>query len=392
MCSFSNPLSDTSSLNWGAPSLQWSKVSFRVLAQQWRARVGELTLNGITIRTPVFMPVGTKATIKGIPLEWMRKEYLWTSNNIRLILGNTFHLFLHPWPQTIAQAGWVHKFQSWDGLILTDSWWYQLFSLWLSKLWKPLAKLHDHGVTFRSPYDGSSHLFTPTNVIDTQRSFGSDIMMMLDVCSPVHDTSKRIVAQHMAITHQRASQAYNYHMEEYNHWRWALFPIIQGWLYHDLREESARTLSQYANDGIAIGGLSVGEWKDAMYQVLQDLNPHLPNHIPRYLMWVGTPEDIRMAIYQGIDMFDCVMPTRLWRHWWAFTRQWTVALKKWIYKNDLQPLDNTCRCMTCSHYTRSYIHHLIKEGEMLWGMLLSLHNIAFLQMLIEEIQNEILHN
>lgn len=367
-----------------------TKLNFKILKTHGNARVGEITLNGTTFKTPVFMPVGTKATLKWLPFEWMGKEYLWTKDDINIILNNTFHLHLRPGENTIEKIGGMHTFENRDKLILTDSWWFQVFSLWLSKSGKPLAKLFPDYVKFQSPYDGSTHIFTPTGTVDIQRKLGSDIMMMLDVCSPVHDISKKKVAQHMQTTHQRAKEQYNYHMTWYNQYKSALFPIIQGGLYHDLREESTHYLSNFAHDGIAIGGLSVGESKEEMYDILAHLNPHLPHDKPRYLMWVGTPEDIRAAIYQGIDMFDCVLPTRLGRHGTAFTHTGTCKLKQQRRKEDISPLDPQCSCHTCKHFTKAYLHHLVKENEMLWASLLSLHNIAYLHNTIENIRQEIL--
>ncbi len=321
----------------------------------------------------------------------LNQEFLWTQDPIQLILANTFHLSLHPWADLIAQAGWLHTFESRDRLILTDSWGFQVFSLWLSKQWRPLAKLKDDGVMFASPYDGSTHFFSPTNVVDMQRKFWSDIMMMLDVCSPVTDISKDTVADHMRITHRWAQEAFAHHMASYDTHRWVLFPIVQWWLYKDLRQESAETLATYAKDGIAIWGLSVGETKEEMWDILSSLMPHLPDDKPRYLMGVGTPEDLLMAIEHGVDMFDCVMPTRLGRHGNAFSEEWVLKLRNSKYFNDFSRLDRSCQCYTCRTFSRSYLHHLIKEHEMLWATLLSLHNIAFLHRLLENRKNEILH-
>lgn len=369
-----------------------SKLDFKVLAQRGKARVGQITLNGITLTTPVFMPVGTKATIKGVPLFMLNKEYLWADNDIKLILANTFHLFLHPWTDIIAKAGGLHAFEARDWLLLTDSGGFQVFSLWLSKHGKPLAKLQEDGVMFSSPYDGSRHFFSPANVVDMQRKFGSDIMMMLDVCSPVDNISKQTVTEHMHITHRRAKEAYEYHMQWYDTYRWVLFPIVQGGLHEDLRQESVETLSSYAKDWIAIWWLSVWESKEEMHHILSHIQPHLPNDIPRYLMWVGTPEDLLMAIEEGIDMFDCVMPTRVGRHGWAFSKEWTIKLKNSGFKDDMSKLDSTCQCYTCRTFTKSYLHHLIKENEMLGATLLSLHNIAYLHCLLEDRKKDILES
>ncbi len=369
-----------------------SKLDFTIRKRRGNARVGELTLNGVTVTTPVFMPVWTKATLKGIPYERMSSVFLWSQNPINIILNNTFHLYLHPGAELIQKAWGLHRFQNRDRLILTDSGWFQVFSLWLSKSGKSLVKLGNEWVEFKSPYDGSTHIFTPTWVVDIQRMLWSDIMMMLDVCSPVVEISKEQVAEHMALTHQRAKQQYDHHQAAYDKHRWVLFPIVQWWLYPDLREQSATYLSQFATDWIAIGGLSVGETKEEMYQVLGDLNKNLPDHLPRYLMGVGTPEDLRAAIEHGIDMFDCVMPTRIGRHGSAFTAQGTIKISNAIYYDDFSPLEPTCKCHTCIHFTKAYLHHLHKEGEMMAASLLSLHNIAYLHATVEQIKQEILQS
>lgn len=366
------------------------KVQFTIQKTAGKARVGQFTLNGQTIQTPCFMPVGTQATIKALPLEFLSTTYLWTKTPIRLLLNNTFHLHLHPGEDIIKQLGGLHHFQNWDGLILTDSGGYQVFSLGLSKTGKPLAKLRPDGVEFRSPHDGSLHFFSPTGTVDIQRALGSDIMMMLDVCSPVLNISKKKVADQMHLTHRRAKEQYDYHQQAYEAHRGVLFPIIQGWLHPDLREESATVLAPYATDGIAIWGLSVGETREEMYTMLDSIEPTLPTDVPRYLMWVGTPEDLREAIYRGIDMFDCVMPTRLWRHATAFGTTWTIKLRNSRYTSDSSPLDPVCQCHTCRNFTKAYLHHLCKQDEMLAATLLSLHNIAFLHRLVEEIREEIL--
>lgn len=366
------------------------KLTFTIIKKQWNARVGKIILNGVEVTTPVFMPVGTNATIKWIPLHWMSKEYLGSEHDISIILNNTFHLYLRPGPEVIHQAWWLHVFQQRKKLILTDSGWFQIFSLWLNKQGKSLVRITDNEVYFQSPHDGSSHVFTPIGTIDIQHKLNSDIMMMLDVCAPVHNIDKRKVAAYMHQTHTRAELQYRYHLEHYDQHRGVLFPIIQWWLYHDLRKESIEALSPYALDGIAIGGLSVGETREEMQNILENMQSHLPEGIPRYLMWVGTPEDLIAAVKQWIDMFDCVMPTRLGRHGNAFSHTWTLKLKQAQYKEDFSPLDNTCSCYTCKHFTRAYLHHLIKCNEMMGASLLSLHNIAYLHNLLENIKKEIL--
>ncbi len=372
-----------------------NKLQFKILKQQGNARVGEVTLNGVSFRTPCFMPVGTKATIKGLLLDLMRQPwYLGTSEPVKIILWNTYHLYLRPWDALIKKAWWLHKFMNReDWLILTDSGWFQVFSLWLAdknKNWQSLVKLMPDGVEFRSIHDGSKHIFTPSGVVDIQANFWSDIMMMLDVCSPVDNITKDEVARQMGITHSRAQQAYEYFLPQYEKINGVLFPIVQWWLYNDLREESAKNLSQYAVDGIAIWGLSVWETKNEMKRVLENTLPYLPEDKPRYLMWIGTPEDILMSTWQWVDMFDCVLPTRLGRHWTAFTDQWQIKLSNSEYREDFSSVSQDCACYTCKNYTKAYIHHLCREWEMLWGILLSLHNIAYLHQLCESIQKRIM--
>ncbi len=282
-----------------------------------------------------------------------------------------------------------------DWLILTDSGWFQVFSLWLSqktKQGKSLVELRPDGVTFRSIHDGSKHLFTPENVVDIQTDFGSDIMMMLDVCSPVDEITKAEVASQMATTHHRAKTAYDYFHDEqrYEKARWVLFPIVQWGLYEDLREESAKTLSAYAYDGIAMWWLSVGETKKDMERIVKATVPHIPADKPRYLMGIGTPEDLEMAITQGIDLFDCVLPTRLWRHGTAFTDAGQIKLSNARYREDFSSLEHSCACHTCTRYTKAYLHHLMREGEMLGWILLSLHNIAYLHQLCERMRDEMI--
>ena len=367
-----------------------SKLQFTIEKTVWKARVGNFTLNGVTVKTPVFMPCATKATLKAIPLHMLRKEFLGTASDLPLILNNTFHLHLYPGEDIIQQLGGVHAFQNRDKLILTDSGGFQVFSLGLSKTGKSLATLRDGGVEFKSPQDGATHFFSPTGTVDIQRKLGSDIMMMLDVCSPVIGITKNKVAEQMALTHRRAAEQFAYHQQDYKKHRGVLFPIVQGGIYPDLREESVAALTPYARDGIAIGGLSVGETKDEMYHILDVIQPLLPTDVPRYLMGVGTPEDLREGILRGVDMFDCVMPTRLGRHATAFSSQGTIKLRNAQYKTDSSPLDPTCGCHTCRHFTKAYLHHLCKQEEMLLATLLSLHNVAYLSRLVEEIREELL--
>ena len=376
------------------------KLKFKVLKKKWKARVGEIELNWVKLRTPVFMPVGTKATVKWIVLDFLKDpRYLWTKNRINLILANTYHLFLRPWPDLIYKMWKLHKWENWDWLILTDSWWFQVFSLWLwntskknLKSWENFVKIQDNWVWFKSPKDWKKHFFTPENVVDFQIKFWSDIMMMLDVCSPVENISKKEVKQQMNLTHKWAKQAYEYFSSKYDETKWVLFPIVQWWLYKDLRKQSAEYLSNFAKDWIAIWWLSVWETKEEMEEILSFTTEYLPENKPRYLMWVWTPEDIITWIENWVDMFDCVLPTRLWRHWTTFSSSWYIKLKNAKYFDDKNPIDETCNCYVCKNYTRSYLHHLVKENEMLWSILLSLHNIAYLHQLVEKIQEEILNS
>ena len=371
------------------------KLKFKILKTKWKARVGEIQLNWVKLKTPVFMPVGTKATVKWLMLDLLKnQEYLWTKDRINLILSNTYHLFLRPGPDLIQQMWGLHKWENWDGLTLTDSGGFQVFSLWLwkectwneckFKSWESLVKLQENWVWFKSPKDWKKHFFTPENVVDFQMKFESDIMMMLDVCSPVGEISKQEVEKQMQLTHAWAKQAYDYFMPKYDQARWVLFPIVQWWLHKDLREQSAKYLSNFAQDWIAIWGLSVGETKWEMEDILSFTTDFLPEDKPRYLMWVGTPEDLIMWIREWIDMFDCVLPTRLGRHGTAFSSNWNIKLKNACHFSSNEPIDRNCNCYVCKNYSRSYLHHLVKENEMLAGTLISLHNIAYLHQLVEK--------
>ena len=368
-----------------------SKLKFKILAKKWKARVGEIELNWVKLKTPVFMPVGTKATVKGIMLDLFKdSKFLWTKEKINLILANTYHLFLSPWDELIKKMWKLHKFENWDGLILTDSWGFQVFSLWLWAKWQKLAKIKDDWVWFKSPKDGSKHFFNAEKVVDIQCNLWSDIMMMLDVCSPVENITKQEVEKQMNMTHNRAKRAYEYFEKKYDKEKGVLFPIVQWWLYKDLRKQSANYLSKFTKDGIAIWWLSVWETKEQMEEILSYTTDHLPENKPRYLMWVWTPEDLIMWIREWIDMFDCVLPTRLWRHGTAFSSKWYIKLKNACYKQDPKPIDENCNCYVCQHYSRAYLHHLVKEKEMLAWSLISLHNIAYLHQVVEKERKKIL--
>ncbi|MFA7298880.1 MAG: tRNA guanosine(34) transglycosylase Tgt [Candidatus Absconditabacterales bacterium] len=381
-----------------------SKLAFKILKQKGNARVGEITLNGVTLTTPVFMPVGTKATIKGIVLDMLKDpKYIGDLPEIKLILANTFHLYLRPGDELIKEAGGLHTFENRDKLILTDSGGFQVFSLGLGKndagsiiqdgggSHDVKMKLMEDGVKFRSPYDGSKHMFTPEGVVDIQCNLGSDIMMVLDVCSP-SGADKKTIEKHMQMTHRRAKRAFNHLKPKYDDVRGVLFPIVQGGTHLDLRQQSVDFLSDYARDGIAVGGVSVGESKDLIREVVAFTAAKLPTNVPRYLMGVGTPEDITHAIEEGFDMFDCVLPTRLGRHGQAFATGGNVKINNTKYTKDFTPLTDDCGCYTCKNFTKAYLHHLIKEKEMLGGILLSLHNIMYLHKIVEDWKANILKN
>ncbi len=391
-----------------------SKLQFEVEKQHWHARAWTITLNGIKFQTPVFMPVWTKATIKWLILDMLRDpHYLWDVPAIQMILANTYHLYLRPGSDIIKDAWWIHTFENRPWLILTDSGWFQAFSLgWgkKTKTWESLAKNTREWVHFRSIHDWSKHMFTPTWTVDIQCDIGSDIMMMLDVCSAPWISQKKF-AQDMRLTHTRAKEQYEYHQSKYDSVRWCLFPIVQWWLYEDLRQESIDTLSNYAHDGIAVWWVSVWEsWED-IKRVTAFCWPKLPHNKPRYLMWIWNPAGIRYAIQQGFDMFDCVLPTRLWRHWVYFcwddldpndifwehidknNSQHNEQKRIWLSENKHkhERLTRDCQCYTCRTYTKAYLHHLHKEKEMLAWTLLSLHNIVYLHNIVTNIRKHIVN-
>ena len=382
-----------------------SKLNFKILKQVWNARVGEIQLNWVKLTTPIFMPVWTKATIKGLVLDMLQDpKYIGDLPTINLILANTFHLYLRPWDQLIKDDGWLHKFENRKWLILTDSGWFQVFSLWLNKnsrgeykssdedkefSHEVKIKLTEEWVKFNSPYDWSKHFFTPESVVDIQCNLWSDIMMVLDVCSPT-DANKETIQEQMNMTHRRAKRAFEHLEKKYDQVRWVLFPIVQWWIHLDLRQQSIDFLSQYAKDWIAVWWVSVWESKELIREVVEFTWPKLPNNKPRYLMWVGTPEDISHAIEHWFDMFDCVLATRLGRHGMAFSDEWNMTIKNAKYKTDFTPLTDNCPCFACKNYTKAYLHHLIKEKEMLGGILLSFHNIVYLNNILENWKQKLL--
>lgn len=367
-----------------------SKLKFTIHKTKWKARVWEIELNGVKVKTPVFMPVWTKATIKWLLLDRLKdKNFIGSDLPMNLILANTFHLYLHPGDQIIKEAWGLHKFENRDKLILTDSWGFQVFSLGLGKSnEESLVQLTKRWVWFRNPKWWSKHFFSPTWTVDVQCNFWSDIMMMLDVCSPMWIT-KEEVASHMSLTHQWAKQQFEHHQKKYNDVRWVLFPIIQWGSHFDLREESVKTLLPYATDWIAIWGMM---WTDDMDKVTDFLTDFIPQEKPRYVMWIWSEDWIKIAVKNWVDMFDCVLPTRLGRHWIAMTSKGRIKMKAWKYKNDFSRLDENVPSYTSKFFTKAYLHHLCRENEMMGATLLSLHNISFLHWYVEQLRQEILQD
>lgn len=327
------------------------------------ARAGLLrTAHGV-IPTPIFLPVGTVGSVKAIAPDDL------AAIGAPIILGNTYHLYLRPGDELVARHGGLHGFASWPGAVLTDSGGFQVFSL------SSLRKIREEGVEFRSHLDGSRHLFTPEKVISIQRNLNSDIMMVLDECVP-YGADYAYTETSLALTTRwaaRARAAYPAGTGSN-----LLFGITQGGFFKDLRCRSVEEICALDFDGFAIGGLSVGEGKAEMYDLLYHTAPLLPSHKPRYLMGVGTPLDIAHGIHAGVDMFDCVLPTRTARMGTAFSHTGRMNMRNAKYKEDFTPLDPECSCPTCTHYTRAYLRHLVKQGEMLGGILLSIHNLHFL--------------
>jgi len=344
------------------------------------ARAGEITTGHGKIQTPVFMPVGTAGTVKGVHIRDVKEDV-----KAQIILGNTYHLYLRPGTKIIEQAGGLHRFTGWDGPILTDSGGYQVYSL------SGTRKLNEKGVMFRSHIDGSKHQFTPENVIDTQRSLGSDIMMAFDECTP-YPCDYEYAKNSLEITHKWLARCVKRVGEtdpKYGYEQ-SLFPIVQGSVFRDLRIKSAETIASYGADGNAIGGLSVGEPHEMMYEITGLLCGILPEDKPRYLMGVGTPENILESIALGVDMFDCVMPTRNGRNGMLFTRNGILNMKNKKWESDFSPVDEKGTSFVDHQYSRAYLRHLFAAHELLAGMIASQHNIAFYLWLVREARNHIL--
>ncbi len=348
-------------------------------ASSSKARLGVLKTDHGVIETPIFMPVGTLGTVKGVSQSDLVQKV-----KAQIILGNTYHLYLRPGNKTIKEAGGLHQFMDWERPILTDSGGYQIFSLSENR------KLEEEGATFKSHIDGSKHLFTPENVVDTQRILGSDIMMILDECPP-YPSSYDYAKNSMELTHRWAKRGRKHFLETepfYNH-RQHQFGIIQGGTYKDLRIESSKFMADMNFEGIAIGGLSVGEPIPLMYE-MTDLNTdYLPKDKARYLMGVGTPANLLECVARGIDMFDCVMPTRNARNGMIFTKNGKVNLRNAKWKNHHKPLDENFPSELCTKYTMAYIHHLIKNDEIFGLTLASVHNLTFYLWLMEKARSHI---
>ncbi|MBF1044479.1 MAG: tRNA guanosine(34) transglycosylase Tgt [Peptostreptococcus sp.] len=341
--------------------------------KQTGARLGRLHTPHGVIETPIFMPVGTQATVKAMTPEELKEI------GSQIILSNTYHLYMRPGHDLIERAGGLHKFMNWDKPILTDSGGFQVFSL------GPLRKIKEEGVEFRSHLDGSKHFLSPEKATEIQNALGSDIIMAFDECAP-YPADRQYVKNSLERTIrwlERCKAAHKYPEKQ------ALFGIVQGGMYKELREQSAKEITAIDLPGYAIGGLSVGEPKDMMYEVLDYTVPLLPEDKPRYLMGVGSPDDLLEGVLRGIDMFDCVLPTRIARNGTAMTSQGKVVVRNASYAEDFTSLDPECDCYTCKNYTKAYLRHLIKCNEILGARLLTIHNLHFLLKMMENVREAI---
>lgn len=345
-----------------------------------KARAGEITTDHGTIQTPIFMPVGTAGTVKAV-----HQRELADDIKAEIILGNTYHLYLRPGLNTIEQAGGLHKFINWDKPVLTDSGGYQVYSL------TEVRKIKEDGVTFRSHIDGSKHLFTPENVMDTQRIIGADIIMAFDECTP-YPCEYGYARRSIDMTHRwlkRCCDRFDTTEPKYGYPQ-TLFPIVQGSVYKDLREESAEVIASFDREGNAIGGLSVGEPAEEMYAMTEVVCNILPKNKPRYLMGVGTPVNLLENIALGIDMFDCVMPTRNGRNGMLFTRDGIINIKNEKWKNNFSAIDEQSALFADINYSKAYLRHLIHSGEMLGAQIATLHNLHFYLWLVKEARTQII--
>lgn len=348
-------------------------------SEKTKARAGLLQTDHGLVKTPIFMPVGTQGTVKAI-----RQAHLTETIDAEIILGNTYHLFLRPGMKIMEEAGGIHKFINWNRPVLTDSGGYQIFSL------SDNRELSEEGARFKSHLDGSEHLFTPENVVEIQRTLGSDIIMILDECPP-YPCDYEYVKKSMNLTHRwarRGRDAFLNSASRYGHKQFQ-FGIVQGGTYKDLRKTSSEQMASLDFDGLAIGGLSVGEPSELMYEITDHNTEHLPAEKPRYLMGVGTPANLLQCIALGIDMFDCVMPTRNARNGMIFTRFGTVNIRNAKWKHHHQPLDADFPSELCNLYRMSYIHHLFRADELLGLILASIHNLTFYLWLMRECRDKI---
>ncbi|HOS45362.1 MAG TPA: tRNA guanosine(34) transglycosylase Tgt [Paludibacter sp.] len=344
------------------------------------ARAGLIETAHGKVETPIFMPVGTVASVKAVHFHELKEDI-----RAQIILGNTYHLYLRPGLEILEQAGGLHRFMGWDGPILTDSGGFQVFSLSANR------KLTEEGAYFSSHIDGSKHLFTPEKVVDIQRIIGSDIMMAFDECPP-GDASYDYAKKSMELTHQWLKRGYKHFQEtegKYGYFQ-SFFPIVQGCVYPDLRKQSAEYITSVGADGNAIGGLAVGEPVEKMYEMIEVVNEILPQDKPRYLMGVGTPINILESIERGVDMFDCVMPTRNGRNGMLFTSEGIMNMRNEKWKNDFSPLDPNGTSYVDRAYTKAYLRHLFVSKELLAMQIASIHNLAFYLWLVKEARQHIL--
>jgi queuine tRNA-ribosyltransferase len=347
-----------------------------------KARTGLITTDHGVIETPIFMPVGTAGTVKGVHFTELENDI-----HAQIILGNTYHLYLRPGTEILKKAGGLHIFNGWNKPILTDSGGFQVFSLAENR------KITDEGVIFKSHIDGSKHIFTPENVVDIQRIIGADIMMAFDECTPFpceHSYAKKS----LKITHDWLKRGWNHFSNTnslYEHSQ-TFFPIVQGSIYKDLRIESAKFIADIQAEGNAIGGLSVGEPAEVMYDMIEVVNEILPQDKPRYLMGVGTPENLLEGIERGIDMFDCVMPTRNARNGMLFTSEGTINIKNKKWADDFSPIDPDGTSFVDRAYSKAFLRHLIISGEILGAQIASIHNLAFYLKLMKQAREQIMSN
>ena len=346
---------------------------------QTQARTGRITTEHGEIQTPIFMPVGTVGSVKAVHMQELRRDI-----DAQIILGNTYHLFMRPGLKIIEQAGGLHRFNGWDRPILTDSGGYQVFSL------AGTRKIKEEGVTFQSHIDGSRHLFTPENVVDIQRTIGADIVMAFDECTP--GTADYDYARlSMERTHRWLARGYGHFLETEPKYGYSqtFFPIVQGCVYEDLRRQSAEFVRGFDAEGYAIGGLAVGEPTEKMYEMVELVNDILPEDRPRYLMGVGTPANILESIARGVDMFDCVMPTRNGRNGMIFTEEGIINFKNRKWATDFSPIQEGTGCFVDEQYTKAYLRHLFVAGELLAMQIASIHNLAFYLRLVRQARQRI---